>query len=579
MKNRVHSVAALSATAAIVVIAAILAGPILSAGSGVSIWLTTPTQSSLLSPQAGIPFAPDSGSNPLTIDVDAATVYQQMDGFGASFTDSSAWLIFNALSTTARAQLMTQLFDRQNGIGLSHLRQPMGAADFALSSYTYDDIPAGQTDPTLANFSVAHDDAYIVPLLQQALQINPAVTVMATPWSAPAWMKTSGSLNGGGLKADAVTMNAFAAYFVKFVQQYGARGISVARITPQNEPLNASASYPTMTMDASQQATFIGSYLAPALAGANLRTDIVAYDHNWDNTSYATSVLGGPAGGVVTGSAWHCYAGAPAAMSTVHAQFPFKDIFFTECTAGEWSTAFAANLKWDMENLIIGAPLNWARTISKWNIALDQNDGPQNGGCQNCRGLVTIDRSVSPARVTFNYDYYALGHISRFVLPGARRIAATTFGAGSIEDVAFQNPDGSLVLVAFNGDTLNRTIKIRQSGQSASFTLAAGAAATFVWNPPAPNAPPTVAIVSPASGSTFTQGATVTFTAAASDNDGAVTQVAYYSGSTSIGTSTAAPYTVRWKPGRGSYAVTAVATDNGGAQTRSTPITISVVHK
>jgi glucosylceramidase len=129
-------------------------------------------------------------------------------------------------------------------------------------------------------------------------------------------------------------------------------------------------------MDATQQAAFIGSYLAPALAGAGLSTQIAAYDHNWDNESYPDTVLASPAGASVSGSAWHCYAGTPAAMTDVHTLFPTKDIYFTECSAGEWSTSFANNLKWDMENLVIGAPLNWARTITKWNLVLDQNDGP-----------------------------------------------------------------------------------------------------------------------------------------------------------------------------------------------------------
>ncbi len=454
-----------------------------NSGSTVNVWLTTPDQANLLTPQSPTSFGTDSGSNPLTIDLDESTTYQQMDGFGASLTDASAWLIANALSPAARTQLMTQLFDRTNGIGLSYLRQPMGAPDFALSNYTYDDVPAGQTDFSLAKFSIAHDKPYILPLIAQALQINPSLRVMAVPWSAPAWMKSNGSLFGGSLKTDPATLTAYANYFVAFIQQYAAAGVPIHRIAPQNEPLNASTFFPTMYMDAMQQATFIASYLAPALTRAGLTTEIATYDHNWDNTSYAESVLGSAAGAFVSGSAWHCYFGTPSAMTDVHTLYPTKGIYFTECTASETSLSFADNLKWDMENLIIGAPLNWAQTITKWNMALDSRDGPQNQGCSNCRGLVRIDDTVSPAVVSLNYDYYTLGHISKFVQPGAFRIAATTFGSGSIEDVAFLNPDGSRVLIVLNDDAVVHTFKVRRGTESFSYSLAAGAAATFVWQP------------------------------------------------------------------------------------------------
>ena len=457
-----------------------------SGGASVNVWLTTPDRNNLLTPQAALTFGPDSESNPLTIDLDESTLYQQMEGFGASFTDASAWLMTNKLSPAARTQLMTQLFDRTNGIGLSYLRQPMGASDFALSNYTYDDVPGGQTDVSLAKFSIAHDKTYILPLILQAQQINPSLRVIATPWTAPAWMKSNKSPFGGSLKADAATLTAYANYFVAFIQQYGAAGVPIHRITPQNEPLNTSTFFPSMYMDAMQQATFIASYLGPALARAGLTTQIATYDHNWDNASYPETVLGSPAGAFVTGSAWHCYAGNPSAMTNVHTLYPTKGIYFTECSANDAADmVFANNLKWDMENLIIGGPLNWAQVITKWNIALDSRYGPQNGGCTTCRGLVTIDDTVSPAVVSFNYDYYTLGHISKFVQPGAYRIGATTLGAGSIEDVAFLNPDGSRVLIVLNDDAVDHTFKVRRGAESFSYALAAGAAATFTW--PAPS--------------------------------------------------------------------------------------------
>lgn len=550
-----------------------------SGGAVVNVWMTTGDRSNLLTAQPAVSFAADAGTNTWTIDVDEATSYQQMDGFGASFTDSSAWLVSNALTADQRTALMTKLFDATGGIGLSSLRQPMGASDFARSNYTYDDVAAGQTDLQLAAFSVDHDRAYIIPLLQDALLVNPSLRIIAVPWSAPAWMKTNGSLFGGSLKADPATLTAFASYFVKFIQAYGAAGVPIHRVVPQNEPLNTSSTYPTMYMDAGQQADVIANYLGPALRDNGLGTTIAAYDHNWDNTSYADSVLNSTAAPFVTGSAWHCYAGTPDAMTVEHNLHPDKDIYFTECSAGTWSTSFSSNLKWDMETLIIGAPRNWARTISKWNIALDDNNGPQNGGCSNCTGLVTIDRSTSPATVGLNYDYYALGHISKFVRPGAYRVASNTFGSGSIEDVAFLNPDGSRALIVLNDANQQRTFKVRAGGQSFTYTLPAGAAATFTWQPGAPqpaDQPPTVSIATPPDGATYTAPATISLTADASDQDGSVTKVSYYAGSSLIGSATTSPYTVRWKVGAGTYTLTAVAIDNSGSPTTSAPVTVKV---
>ena len=191
------------------------AGIAQSSGALVSVWLTTPDELELLAPQSPITFEPDAGQFATTIDVNPQTTFQEMDGFGASWTDSSAWLVSAKLSASERNELMSRLFDPVAGIGLSYLRQPMGATDFSLSNYTYDDMPAGQTDFSLAHFSIAHDAAYIIPLITQAMRINPALRVIATPWSAPAWMKSSGSLFGGSLNADAATMNTYANYFVK----------------------------------------------------------------------------------------------------------------------------------------------------------------------------------------------------------------------------------------------------------------------------------------------------------------------------------------------------------------------------
>jgi glucosylceramidase len=467
--------------------------PALAAGETVNIWVTTGDQSKLLQPQANVTFAPDSGSVPLTIDVNEATTYQQMDGFGASFTDSSAWLVWNRLTSAQRNTLMNNLFNPSTGIGLSYLRQPIGSTDFALSNYTFDDMPAGQTDPNLNNFSINHDLAYIIPVVQQARSLNPNLKVMITPWSAPAWMKTNGSLlNGGSLNASAY--GPYANYFVKTIQAYAAQGIPISALTIQNEPQFAPA-YPGMLMSATEQANFIKNNLGPALANAGLSTKIVIFDHNWDTPQYPQNVLSDAAASAyIDGSAWHCYAGTVDAQNTVHNAYPNKNIYFTECSGGAWAPAFAGNLQWDVQNLIIGSTRNWAKTVVKWNMALDTNFGPTNGGCTNCRGVVTINQSTGA--VTYEVEYYALGHASKFVVPGAFRISSNTFGAGSIENVAFKNPDGSKAVIVLNSGTASNTFKIRWAGQSFTYSLPAGAVATFKWAncagcPTATPAPPT----------------------------------------------------------------------------------------
>jgi len=458
---------------------------IISGGPTVQVVETTGDRAMLLQAQPSVPFAMGGNSSGLVITVDASTQYQQMDGFGGSLTDSSAWLIWNKLSASQQTTLMQQLFSPSSGIGISFLRQPMGATDFSASgNYSYDDMPPGQADLNLSNFSVTHDAAYIIPLLKQALAINPNIKVVALPWSPPAWMKSSGTLNSGTMNGGNMNTAYFpslAQYFVDFVQAYEQRGIPIYALSVQNEPLYSTTGYPSEYLAATDESTFITSNLGPALNAAGLaNVKIFAYEHNWDNTAYPESVLGSSAAQYVAGSAFHCYAGDPSAQSTVRTAFPTKDIWFTECS-GITSSTFAGDLMWNAEHLLIGATRNWARSVSLWNLALDQNSGPKNGTCSNCRGVVTIDDSVSPANVTFNVEYYILGHLGKFVLPGAHRIDSNTFGTGSIEDVAFQNPDGSIVLLVLNSASSASAFTVSSKGQSFNYTLPAGAVATFSW--------------------------------------------------------------------------------------------------
>jgi glucosylceramidase len=293
-------------------------------------------------------------------------------------------------------------------------------------------------------------------------------------------MKTSATMNGGNMNT--AYFPSLAQYFVKFVQGYQQQGVPVYAVLPQNEPLNSNTGYPTEYLAATDEAAFIGGNLGPALNAAGLSSvKILGYDHNWDQPSYPETLLAdATAGPYLAGSAFHCYAGDVSAQSTVEAAYPSKGIWFTECS-GTVGSSFAGDLAWNAENLLIGATRNWARGVSLWNLALDQNSGPTNGGCQKCRGVVTIDSSVSPATISNNVEYYVLGHLAKFVVPGAYRIDSNSFGHGSIEDVAFQNPDGSIVLLVLNSAGSSGGFTVSWNGQIFSYRLPAGAVATFHW--------------------------------------------------------------------------------------------------
>ena len=474
----------------------------------VNAWITTADGQQKLTQQAPLSFSASPPAN-VTVTVDPTRTFQAMTGFGGSLTDSSAAVLYS-LSPSARDAAMRLLFDPATGDGLDFLRQPIGASDFvAAQDYTYDDMPPGQTDYLQRHFSVAHDEAQILPLLREAERINPRLTIMATPWSPPAWMKTSDSLIGGRLIDDPKIYYSYALYLLKFVQAYRAQGVHVDFISVQNEPQNRTpGTYPGTDMPSVQEEKVI-SDLGPMLRAAGLPTKILAYDHNWaehpndiastppdetaDTNDYPQQVLSSSAARWVSGVAYHCYYGDPSAMTGLHDQFPGQLIYQTECSGSQSAVAadtFSDTLKWHARNLEIGSTRNWAKTVVNWNLALDPSGGPHVGGCGNCTGIVTVGPGDT---VTPNAEYYALGQLSRFVQPGAVRIASTSFGTtgwnGQIMDVAFVNPDGSTVLVAHNENDNPQSFSVSENGQSFNDALPGDSLATFVWaRPPGPPA-------------------------------------------------------------------------------------------
>ncbi len=444
----------------------------------VDVWLTTQNQSSKLEQQASVMFTSGiGGSNPVV--VDETQTYQEVEGFGASFTDAAAYLLNQVATPAARTNAMNDLFTRAgNGIGVSFVRNPMGASDLTRFHYSYDDNPPGGTDPNLDHFSIAHDQADIIPLVKHAMQLNPDLTIMASPWSPPGWMKTSGSMIGGSLLPSMYTP--FANYFVKYIEAYAAEGIPIDYVSLQNEPLYVPGDYPGMDMDAAAQLTVLRDHVLPAFTASNVATKVLLYDHNWDGYAYPHAILSDPvvlASDVVGGTAWHGYGGTPGRMLELANQFSTKGNYQTEHSGGLWVGGDANQIKDDFKE-ITHVMRSAGKAYVKWGLALDQNLGPNAGGCDTCSPLVTVDTGTGG--VSYTIDYYTLGHFSKFVLPGALRIYSAN-GSGVVS-AAFLNPDGSKALIAFNDTTISKTFQVEWGGKSFSYTLAGYSGATFTWS-------------------------------------------------------------------------------------------------
>ena len=450
-----------------------------AASAGVQAWVTTGDQARLLAPEKGASFGRGAPAK-VVIDVDPALRYQQMAGFGAAITDASAYLIQSRMDERQRAALMEELFGRKgDGIGLSFTRLTIGASDFSRSHYSFDDMPPGQADPELAHFSIAPNRADVLPVVKRALAINPQLRVMASPWSAPGWMKTTDSLVQGTLRPEA--FGPFAEYLRRYVDAYKAEGVPIFALTLQNEPHFEPKDYPGMRVDPAKRAAFIGGYLGPLLAKHNPDTRIFDWDHNWDEPGSPAAVLADPAAAkYVSGVAWHCYGGDVRVQAALHDARPDKDTWFTECSGGEWTPRWADNLQYFVRTLVIGTTRGWARGVLLWNLALDEHYGPHLGGCRDCRGVVTIDSATG--EVTRNVEYYALAHASRFVRPGARRIASSS-GHDDLDTVAFRNADdGSVALIVANSAKQAREFSVRVGARSFRYALPAASVATFTWN-------------------------------------------------------------------------------------------------
>ncbi|MDO7885744.1 glycoside hydrolase family 30 protein [Hymenobacter cheonanensis] len=442
--------------------------------SQVAMWLTMPDKSALFARQkVNLQFAAGTSADP-TIVVDTTQTYQTMDGFGYCLTGGSAQ-VMSRMSAPARAALIKELFATDStSLGISYLRVSIGASDLNEYVYTYDDGPA---DPTLANFNLAPDQAYMIPVLKEILAVNPSIKILGSPWTAPPWMKqqadASNPYKGGSLQSQ--YYGAYAQYFVKYIQGMRAAGITIDAVTLQNEPLYG-GNNPSMVMQATEQASFIANYVGPAFRSAGITTKIIAWDHNADNPQYPMTVFADAgASPFVDGSAFHLYGGTMDALTTVHNAYPNKNVYFTE----QWTQApgnFAADVPWHAANLVIAAPRNWSRNVLEWNLGNDANFGPHTpGGCTQCLGAVTISGDA----VARNPAYYSVGHAAKFVRPGSVRVATNV--PTNLPNVAYKTPGGKRVLMVVNTGNTLQSFNIQYKGKSVSTALYGGAVATYIW--------------------------------------------------------------------------------------------------
>lgn len=441
--------------------------------SDIDVWLTKADETIKLQKQSSVLSFTTASNSYQNIEVNPSKTYQTIDGFGYTLTGGSVEVI-NQLSSAKKEALLQELFGNgENSIGVSYLRLSIGASDLNSSVFSYNDLPAGQTDVTLSQFSLSKDQA-LVDMLKKILTINPNIKIIATPWSPPVWMKDNGSSIGGSLKPE--YYGVYAQYFVKYIQEMKKNGITIDAVTPQNEPLHP-GNNPSMYMTAEQQRDFIKNNLGPAFQTANLSTKIIVYDHNCDKPEYPLTILADTeASKFVDGSAFHLYAGNILILNNVHNAYPDKNVYFTEQWTGSTGT-FSGDLMWHTKNVVIGSMRNWSKIALEWNIANDAAFNPHTpGGCTECKGAITINNSETFTR---NVGYYIIAQASKFIPQNSVRISSTE--SGNLSSVAFKTPAGKIALIVLNDGANNETFNIKYNDKVATTSLSANSVATYIF--------------------------------------------------------------------------------------------------
>ena len=454
-------------------------------------WITH-SANSLLQPMRPAAFSKLLPQDALpTIDVDDSRTFQPIEGFGFALTGGSAYLLAG-LAAAERAKLLQELFGvTEASVGMSCLRVSIGASDLGRRDFTYWGLRRGQASHDLARFNLSAGDREVVPVLQEILRINPAIKIIASPWSAPPWMKSNGSYVAGRLKPE--FYSEYARYFVEYIKEMREHGIHVSAVTPQNEPHNPK-NEPSMVMTAREQADFI-KVLGPELQRGAPETEILCWDHNCDEPDYPLEVLGDPEARVYTaGVAWHLYNGTAEAMSKVWSRYPEKKVYFTE----QWISAqddFMGALRWHTKNVIIGTLRNWSRTALEWNLASDpEYTLHTRRGAVGALGGITIGSTVKHRRgvggvsggvsieatVKRNPGYYLMAHSAKFIRPGSVRVNSSE--TDQLPNVTCLTPDSRMVMVVLNDSDRARHFRIQHQGAYAELQLGAGDVATLRWN-------------------------------------------------------------------------------------------------
>lgn len=407
------------------------------------------------------------------IEVDDKKSFQTMEGFGFALTGGSATLI-DALPIAKKKALLKEIFGKgPNGLGVSYIRISMGASDLDAEVFSYCDLPKGETDKALKHFNLSQDTLHLIPIIKEALKINPALKIMASPWSPPVWMKSNGQSMGGHLLKE--FYESYALYFAKYIKAMQAKGIHISSVTMQNEPEHG-GNNPSLLMTADEQKEFLRDYLGPKFNEAKINTAVVLYDHNADHPNYPISILDDPkAKSFASGTAFHLYLGHESALSTVHNAHPDKQLYFTE----QWTGAkgsFDGDLFWHTEHIVIGTINNWSSAVIEWNLAANARFEPHTpGGCTECKGAFTIQGE----EVSRNVSYYIIGHVAKFVAAGSKRIVSITNNE-SIKTTSFLLPNGKKVSIILNANEA-KTIGLKNNKQNYIVELPAGSVSTIVW--------------------------------------------------------------------------------------------------
>ena len=437
--------------------------------SEISIWVTAGEERFAAAPRTTWhPALGTPGTDQLRLN--PSMKFQQILGFGGAFTDAACYT-FNQLSPSAREQLFHELF-HPSEMGLSVGRICVGSSDYSTKLYSFDE---GEPDPELKRFSIEHDREYILPVLRQARQVNPDIFLFSSPWSPPGWMKFNGTMRGGAMRK--LYLPVYAQYYLKFLQGYAAEGVPVQALTSQNEvDTDQDGRMPACIWPQEYEIEFVRDHLGPLFESQGMAIKIWLLDHNYNLWGRAMCTLGDDKlRKYANAVAWHGYYGTPDMMSKVHDAYPEAEMHWTEGGPDYTDPGYLTDwCKW--AGTFSGVLSNWCRSITAWNLALDEQGRP-NIGPFPCGGVVTINSQTK--EITRSGQYWAFAHYSRAIRRGARRFESQS-AAVDLQHVALENPDGQQVLVVTNPGPA-RTIELRLANMAAPVPLRANSVTTMVW--------------------------------------------------------------------------------------------------